>query len=344
MIGSNKFKKDIKNKLSNKPLLLCGKEMKQSEKYTYLGDELSDRGLSHSVMSTIDKRYGKVYKAIFEINIIISDVRSCVPGAFSTAMMLWNMSVLPALYSSAGCWMKLPAAAVQKLNKLSQLFLSTVLQAGPKCPIPALYWYTGSLLPINKIIEEKVLLLRHVANLGSTTLAAEVLAAQRQLELANTLWSEGSKYLRELQISVSDLTFLSKTQFKTKLRRAIEKKNKRELLGQIREYKKIDHWKLKDEPFELKKYFTQLTLKDARVKFSLDTKMLRGIKAEFSSDPQNEAELWVCDFCLRAQSLRHMEICPYFERERQNRALNDVKDLVSYFKDIMTIRMEEDRC
>ena len=101
VIGSHKFKKDIKNKLSNKPLLLCGKEMKQSEKYTYLGDELSDRGLSHSVMSTIDKRYGTVYKAIFEINIIISDVRSCVPGEFSTAMMLWNMSVLPALYSSA---------------------------------------------------------------------------------------------------------------------------------------------------------------------------------------------------------------------------------------------------
>ena len=57
----------------------------------------------------------------------------------------------------------------------------------------------------NKIIEEKVLLLRHVVNLESATLAAEVLAAQRQLELSDTLWSEGIQYLRELEISVYDI-------------------------------------------------------------------------------------------------------------------------------------------
>ena len=212
--------------------------MKKTENYVYLGEVISDRGLSHSALETISRRYGKVYRAIYEINTIIEDVRSSVPGAFTTAMMLWNMSVLPALYSSAGCWMKLPTAALQKLNKLSQLFLSTVLEAGAKCPTAALYWFTGSLLPSNKIIEEKVLLLRHVANLASDTLAAEVLATQRQLNLPDTLWSEGIQYLRELNIGVGELISLSKSQFKLKLRKAIEEKNKIELLNQIKNYKK----------------------------------------------------------------------------------------------------------
>ena len=77
----------------------------------------------------------------------------------------------------------------------------------------------------------------------------------------------------------------------------------------------IDYWKLKDEPFELKKYFKELTLRDARVKFSLDTKMFRELKAEFSSDPKNEAQLWVCEFCLRVQSLRHMKVCPFLKKK-----------------------------
>ena len=76
----------------------------------------------------------------------------------------------------------------------------------------------------------------------------------------------------------------------------------------------------------------------------MDTNMLRGIKANFSSDPQNEADLWVCNFCQRVQSTRHIKVCPYFEKERMNRDLNDVKDLVAYYKDVMTIRMEEDNC
>ena len=255
--------------------------MKRVECYPYLGELISDKGLSDSIIQTISKRYNKAYRAIFEINIIIQDVRCSIPGTFTTAMMIWEMSVLPALMNSASCWIKLPASALKKLNKLSQLFLSTLLQAGPKCPIPALFWYTGSLLPINKIIEEKVLLMRNILNLDSTCLAAEVLAVQRQLELADTLWSEVTEHLTELGLELNDLTSLSKVQFRSKLKAAITEKNRLDLLEQIKSYKKFDYWEIKDEPFEMKKYFKELTLQEARVKFAIDTKTLRGIKGHF---------------------------------------------------------------
>ena len=94
----------------------------------------------------------------------------------------------------------------------------------------------------------------------------------------------------------------------------------------------------------MKNYFKELTLQEARVKFAIDTKTLRGIKGHFSSDPKNEDQLWTCNFCLRVETLRHIKICPYFEKERQNKDLENVKDLVSYFQEIMKIRMEEDSC
>ena len=130
------------------------------------------------------------YKAIFEIKTIIEDARSNVTGSFITAIKLWEMAVLPALLNSADCWYKMPSEALKKLNKLSQLFLSTILQAGRNCPIMALYWYTGSLLPANRIILMKMMFLHHVTHLDSSSLAAKVLAAQQHLEPPDGLWSE----------------------------------------------------------------------------------------------------------------------------------------------------------
>ena len=50
--------------------------------------------------------------------------------------------------------------------------------------------------------------------------------------------------------------------------------------------KELDHWILRNEPFEMKKYFSELNLLDARLKLSFDTQMLRGIKIHFSSEPK----------------------------------------------------------
>ena len=155
--------------------------MKQAEKYSYLGDLISDSGVSHSVLLTVNKRYGIALKSIYEINTIIEDSRSNVTGSFTTALKLWNFGVLPALLNSASTWFKMPAEADKKLSKLSDMFLRTVLRAGRGCPRGALYWFTGSLLPANRIIEMKLQLLSHICRLESSTLASVVLIEQQRL-------------------------------------------------------------------------------------------------------------------------------------------------------------------
>ena len=56
--------------------------------------------------------------------------------------------------------------------------------------------------------------------------------------------------------------------------------------------KELDYWILRNEPFEMKKYFSELNLLDARLKLSFDTQMLRGIKIHFSSEPKFDEKLW----------------------------------------------------
>ena len=123
--------------------------------------------------------------------------------------------MLPVLMNSASCWIKLPASALKKLNKL-------YYRQDPNARFPRCF---GMILPINKIIEEKVLLMRHILNLDSTCLAAEVLAVQRQLELADTMWSAVTVvHLRDLGLELNDLTSLTKLQFSSKLKAAITEK------------------------------------------------------------------------------------------------------------------------
>ena len=134
---------------------------------------------------------------------------------------------------------------------------------------------------------------------------------------------------------------MTKTQFKSRLKDALYEKNRQDILAIIKTYKKLDYSILMHEKCELKEFFHTLTLEQARIRFSLEAKTFWLSKIDFSSHKDYENELWNCDFCLRVSSLRHFKICPYFEEQRQGKNIEkNEQDLILYFQEIMTIRME----
>ena len=155
VFGDNKFKSKIEEELKVSPLLLKNEKMKQVDKYPYLGKILSDKNVGHSVLLTINKRYGIAFKAIHEIKVVMEDTRSQIPGSFNTAIKMWEMAVLPALLNFSGCWIDIPRAAIEKLNKLQATFYRAILNTPKTCPTPGLFWFTGGTLMINKIIQNK---------------------------------------------------------------------------------------------------------------------------------------------------------------------------------------------
>ena len=119
------------------------------------------------------------------------------------------MAVLPALMNSSGCWIDLPKAAIEKLNKLQATFYRVLLKTPKTCPTPGLLWFTGGTLILNKIIQNKLLFLFHLEHLNQNTLGKEVLQVQKKLELG--LWNECMIHLRELNISIQELKKMTKT-------------------------------------------------------------------------------------------------------------------------------------
>ena len=111
----------------------------------------------------------------------------------------------------------------------------------------------------------------------------------------------------------------------------------------MEQYKKIKVIEMSAENFETKSYFNELTLDQARTKFAIDTKMLRTVKINFPSDLKNEDDLWKCDQCTCEDSIRHLKICPFFEDLRENKNLDRDDDLISYFDEIIQIRMNDNK-
>jgi hypothetical protein len=73
VIGDEKSRQKINDKLVIRPLTLCGANMVQEEQSKYLGDQLSGLGLAESADATVKKRRGLVIRSIFEIRTVLED-------------------------------------------------------------------------------------------------------------------------------------------------------------------------------------------------------------------------------------------------------------------------------
>ena len=101
VFGSKKSRKEMKEKLIDRPLQVCGVDMVQEEQAKYLGDQLCGLGLAESVAATVDKRRGLVIRTIFEIRTVIDDCRSHVAGGLTSGLDIWEMAVIPMLTNNA---------------------------------------------------------------------------------------------------------------------------------------------------------------------------------------------------------------------------------------------------
>ena len=122
LMGSRKQKQDIKTELLINPLM-CGEfETKVKEKFKWLGQILSEGGLSQSVLATVEDREGKIRGACLEIVQIINDWRSEAVGGMDTAILLWEVCCIPSLLHGAGTWTDISAATEKKLNAIQNWY------------------------------------------------------------------------------------------------------------------------------------------------------------------------------------------------------------------------------
>ena len=109
-IGSIKQRARVKGDLEGNPLMCGNFETELKQKFKWLGQILSSKGLADSVSETILAREGKIRGACLEIAKIVNDWRARVCGGMATALILWEACCIPSLLHGAGTWTEIPKA------------------------------------------------------------------------------------------------------------------------------------------------------------------------------------------------------------------------------------------
>ena len=174
---------------------------------------------------------------IFEIKAVVEDCRNKRPGSFCTALMIWEMAVIPYLYHAAECWIDAPKQSIQVLMQLQVTFYKAILATGNGCPTVGLFWQTGGMLPEYRIMEYKLLFYHHIRNLDKQTLAFRISQEERKMKIRGFM-TECKIMLAELKVKESDVEVYSKFQWKKMIRELVVARNREELLERAKGYKK----------------------------------------------------------------------------------------------------------
>ena len=95
---------------------------------------------------------------------------------------------------------------------------------------------------------------------------------------------------------------------------------------------------LREEKFETKSYLKEMTLSDARMKFSLRARMTRTIQTNFRGDPSYTRNKWRCVGCRQLDAQEHLVVCAAYANLRNGKDLKVDADLVQYFREVINVR------
>ena len=102
---------------------------------------------------------------------------------------------------------------------------------GSGCPIPSIFWETGSIRMKYMILQRKLIFLHHVATLPETALARQVYEVLTRLTLPGLV--DDCQEFR-INFGITQMDKFSKGQRKTMIKKHIRKLNKDEILTDIK--------------------------------------------------------------------------------------------------------------
>ena len=114
-------------------------------------------------------------------------------------------------------------------------------------------------------------------------------------------------------------------------------KSELDVKKQFENYSKLKYLNTETETLKQQEYISNLSLKDARTKFRIRSHMIN-TKYNRKSDKAYAADMWRCDQCRSVDTQSHILWCPAFAPLREGKSLEDDKDLVCFFQEVMRIR------
>ena len=202
-----------------------------------------------------------------------------------TGIDIWNMAVLPFLFSNSQCWICMSKKALNFLIRLQNMFFSSLFHVPDSCQLLAFLWDTGTLTVENYITMKKLIFYHHLLCLPASSLANQGLTIQKLEQLPHTLNAECEGFLDALEITYNPQN-LTKQQWKRQVSSKIHLRNK--------SYEKVNYETLSNEEYGLKYYIKEMTTKEAQVYFSSRAHMLPSDQHHFKNKHEYIENEWRC--------------------------------------------------
>ena len=89
-------------------------------------------------------------------------------------------------------------------------------------------------------------------------------------------------------------------------------------------------------------YFKQKSIENGRMAFQIKSQMVKEIPANFKNKYKEEDRM--CKFCDEEKTLNqsHCLVCPAWEHQREGLELDNIEDLVIFFREILS-EMEKEK-
>ena len=339
VVGSEKFKKKVKEDIRTTPLMFGSFKMIEKVSDKYLGQFLHGGGLEESALATVQAKAGKIKGATMEIKSIIEEFQMQALGGMEAASELWERALVPSLISGAGTWFGESKKTVELCDDLQNFFWRVMLKVPESCPKVALRSETGMIGMKWRIWQEKILLLLRIRNHDKSTLCRQVYEEGR-----NNGWpglgQEVASICQALGIPDANKETLNKKEVK----QAILENHYNDMVEEIKEKKKLDS--IKDEDFrEVQPYFKDKSVEKVRMAFKVRTLMVPEIPGNFKNKFRGRGSDGLkCSECeedvIMTQS--HCLVCPAWEEIREGLDLGKMDDLVVFFRKLLVERLRSD--
>jgi hypothetical protein len=157
-------------------------------------------------------------------------------------------------------------------------------------------------------------MIHHIKGLDKTSLAKQIYEEQLRFGWPGLI-TECGEIMKEWGVHdiIKSDDFLEKNQWKKIINKEAKNQNGNILSKSFREnYSKLEC--MKTEVYEEKQYLNEMNMWNARMNFSLRTRMFP-CKMNYMNNPKYKAELWSCDSCeTHIDSQSHILYCPAYKQ------------------------------
>ena len=329
ILGSDKYKYKMQKEVECSPILFNKFTLQTKSKDKYLG-QIFESDLGTSALSTVKYREGKIKGAAIEVKSIIEDFHMQAMGGLVAAWELWERALIPSLLSGAGTWLGNIGEAISRCNKIQNFYWRTILKLPESCPKLGLLCEPNMTDAKWRIWEAKCLLLLQIQSLADGSLAKLVYQ-----EAESMGWPGLGKEVRQIcqDIGIPDIN-IHRTR-KSDIQNALKKSHYAHMMSLFEGSSKLEDIK-NDNFHNIQPYFDDKDLETARMKFKIRTKMLERIPGNFKNKYKYQENGLKCNLCSEEMTQNHCKICPERLSIRKELNLENLDDLVTYFKHILS--------